>query len=101
MIAAGKLNNNAINTPTAQPGQLGRVTQPMTNPIANRLMKAALSAARLSGNDIGIIMATETAPKMSPLMIPAMMFDMFPIERARPVNLNLKFRRTARRAIPT
>jgi hypothetical protein len=45
-------------------------------------------------------MATETVPKMRPLMIPAMMFDMFPIERARPISLNLKFRRTARRAIP-
>ena len=73
--AAGRLSNKAKSSPTAQPGQSGKVIQPMTSPMANRLMKAASNAVRLSGNDIGSIIATEAAPKMKPLIRPDIKFD--------------------------
>src|SRR5256885_13520585 len=48
MTAEGALKSTPINRPTIQPGQV-RSTTPMTNPIAKRSRKAAVSAARLSG----------------------------------------------------
>ena len=69
MSASGMLSSNPKAKPTIQPGQ-GKATQLITNPMANRLVNAASNAVALSGNDIGSIIATDTAPKISPLIIP-------------------------------
>src|SRR3954465_8259 len=49
----------------SHPGH-GSCRRGITNPIPNRLQKAASNAVRLSGNDIGNINATSTAPKIRP-----------------------------------
>ena len=46
-IASGKLKTNPKTRPMSHPGQ-GSCTQPMLNPIANRLANAPSSAVRLS-----------------------------------------------------
>jgi len=43
--------------------------------MAKRLKIAANNAARLSGKDVGNIIASETEPKMIPLMTPEITFD--------------------------
>ena len=68
-MASGKLSNSPKTNPINQPGH-GNETQPMTNPIPKRLVKAAKSAVFLSGNGIGNIMPTETSPKANPLIKP-------------------------------
>ena len=67
--ALGTLSTNPKTKPTIHPGH-GKATQPITSPMANRLVNAASNAVVLSGNDIGSIIATDTAPKISPLIIP-------------------------------
>jgi hypothetical protein len=66
MIALGKLKSSPKRNPISQPGQVGNCTNAITNPMPNRLKKAPIKAAVLSGNDIGNIIPTETRPKMSP-----------------------------------
>src|SRR5438132_8450338 len=70
MIASGKLKSSPNTSPISQPGQEGNCTRGITNPIANRLKKAPNKAAFLSGNDIGSIKQTSSAPKVSPLKRP-------------------------------
>jgi hypothetical protein len=53
-------------TPISQPGHEGSWMSGITSPIANRLKNAAINAVFLSGNDIGNIKETSSAPKMSP-----------------------------------
>ena len=67
--ASGMLCSNPKTRPRIQPGH-GNATQPITNPIAKRLTKAASKAVVLSGNEMGNIIPTDTAPKINPLMIP-------------------------------
>lgn len=81
MIAAGKLSKAPKRRPMTQPGHPGNTTQPITSPVANRSMNAANSAAFLSGNDIGSIIATETAPKTAPLIKLDTKFDMARLNR--------------------
>jgi hypothetical protein len=85
MSALGTLRSNPKTIPIIQPGQ-GNWTQPMTRPIPNRLMNAASSAVVLSGNCIGSIIATVTAPKITPLISPPVRFAMamIPARRTRP-----------------
>jgi len=67
--ALGTLSSNPKTKPTIHPGH-GKATQPITNPIAKRLAKAASKAVVLSGNDMGSISPTDSAPKINPLIIP-------------------------------
>ena len=59
-----------------QPGQPGSYTQPMTNPMAKRLLKAPSNAVFLSGNGIGSMSTTSSAPKTMPAINPRTTFDM-------------------------
>jgi hypothetical protein len=88
--AAGKLKSNPNNKPISQPGQPTRLQHPMTKPIPNRLMNAPSKAARLSGNEIGNIKATEIDPKTRPLIKPSITFDIVLVYSAAcaPLNLN-------------
>jgi hypothetical protein len=70
MIALGKLKSSPKTRPISQPGQDGNCNKAITNPMPNRLKKAPIKAAVLSGNDIGNIIPTETRPKISPLKRP-------------------------------
>ena len=63
--------------PTSQPGQPGNWTQPMTNPMAKRLVNAPSNAVVLSGKDIGSIRPTSSAPKTIPAIRPRTTFDMW------------------------
>src|SRR5437016_6351596 len=76
----------------AQPGQAGELTQPMTNPMANRLRNAPSSAAGLSGKDMGNIIATEMAPKTNPLIVPAVRFDILRLKAPNRYRSMLIFR---------
>src|SRR6476661_5603978 len=53
IMASGRLMSDPNSNPTNHPGQVGNCTQPMTKPMANRLVNAPSSAAVLSGKDIG------------------------------------------------
>jgi hypothetical protein len=64
-IASGKLRRTPKAKPINQPGH-DNWTRGITKPIPNLLQKAASNAVRLSGNDIGNIKATSTAPKINP-----------------------------------
>jgi hypothetical protein len=59
----------------SHPGQ-GNWTQPITRPAPNLLMNAASNAVVLSGNCIGNIVPTTTAPKIKPLITPPVRFPM-------------------------
>jgi len=62
---------------THQPARPARGwTQPMTNPMAKRLLKAPSNAVVLSGNDIGSMRTTSSAPKTMPAIKPRTTFDM-------------------------
>jgi hypothetical protein len=80
--ALGTLSSNPKTKPTSHPGH-GKATQPITNPMAKRLAKAASKAVVLSGNDMGSISPTDTAPKINPLIIPCVKFDMPAISNNR------------------
>src|SRR4029079_15821107 len=74
-MASGRLISTPKRRPTIHPGQLGNCTHPMTKPIAKRLVNAPSRAVFLSGNDIGSIKATSTAPNTSPGIKPRITFD--------------------------
>ena len=65
--------------PITQPGQEGNCTHPITKPIARRLVKAPSSAVALSGNDIGSISPTSTAPNTRPQIRPRRAFDILEV----------------------
>jgi hypothetical protein len=83
IIAGGKLSNAPKRRPVTHPGHPGKSTQPITSPIASRSMNAASNAVFLSGNDIGSIIATESAPKTTPLIKPDIKFDIAQLNRVR------------------
>jgi len=69
MIAEGRLSSTPKTSPAHQLGHDTAAT-PMTSPIANRSTNAAVIAPRLSGNDIGSILAAANEPKARPATIP-------------------------------
>src|SRR5437879_10574784 len=75
MIASGTLRSSPIQSPASHPGH-GRCAAPTRKPIANRLMKAPVSAAGLSGKDSGNMEAAESVPKTSPEITPNRIRDM-------------------------
>src|SRR5689334_13602464 len=75
MIASGRLMSSPKSRPTSQPGHDGTCTQPITKPIAKRLVNAPSSAVVLSGKDIGNMSPTSNAPKTRPAMSPSTTLD--------------------------
>src|SRR4029077_21180978 len=75
MIASGRLISRPKSRPTSQPGHDGNCTQPITKPMAKRLVNAPSSAVVLSGKDIGSISPTSSAPKTRPAMSPRTTLD--------------------------
>src|SRR5689334_21922892 len=69
MIASGMLISNPTAAPIAQGGS-GILTSGIRKPIAKRLAKARSIAVFLSGNSIGIIRATSSAPNSKPATRP-------------------------------
>ena len=69
MMAEGRLSNAPKTNPVTQLGH-GSVTTPMTKPIAKRSTNAEEIAARLSGNDMGIMERAANVPKVSPATTP-------------------------------
>jgi hypothetical protein len=77
MMASGRLMSNPKRRPTSQPGQPGNWIQPMTNPMAKRLVNAASKAVLLSGKDMGSMSPTSSAPKSIPAIRPRTILDMW------------------------
>src|ERR1700730_2536410 len=75
MIASGRLISSPKSRPTSQPGHDGNCTQPITNPMAKRLVNAPSNAVVLSGKDIRSISPTSSAPKTRPAMSPRTTLD--------------------------
>ena len=75
-----------MTRPSSQPGH-GNCTSGMMKPIPNRLKKAASNAVRLSGNDIGSIRPTSTAPKTRPHNKPRRKRDTRGLERIGAVSV--------------
>src|SRR3954471_746065 len=74
MIAGGRLSRIPIVKPISHP-EHGISMRTTTKPIANRLKNAPRSAAGLSGNDIGSIIATVRRPKTRPHTLASMKRD--------------------------
>jgi hypothetical protein len=76
IIASGKLIRSPKIKPLAQPGK-DKLLAAITNPIPNRLIKAPVIAAVLSGNESGIIKAVSIKPKTPPQIAPSRIPDIF------------------------
>src|SRR3712207_944983 len=74
MMPSGRLRSTPRARPIAQRGP-GAARIGMSRPIANRLINAPRRAARLSGNDNGIMLATANAPYARPAINPNMSRD--------------------------